>query len=71
MRTPDWVTANREYIPLSSMTSGHILGALKYVIEGDGEYGPMTRNGCSGFTNAEWILLFRTELLRRSRAGML
>jgi hypothetical protein len=31
----------------------------------------MTRNGCSGFDNPEWLQLFKAELLRRSRADLL
>jgi hypothetical protein len=69
MRTPYWVTYNQDHIPLAQMTTPHIMNAMRYLVRGTGEYGPMIRGGCSGFTNAEWLLLFRAELLRRSRAG--
>jgi hypothetical protein len=71
MRTPYWVTARNEHIQLSAMTTMHILAALDYLRTGSGVYGPMTRPGCSGFTNPEWEHLFRTELTKRSRAGLL
>lgn len=69
MLTPVWVCANGTSVRLVSMSTAHILNARTYLISGDGPYGPMLRAGCSGFTNREWIRLFETELLRRSRVG--
>jgi len=52
------------------MSSDHIRNATNYLRVGTGEYGPMLRPGCSGFTNGEWLLLFAAELLRRSRTAI-
>jgi hypothetical protein len=51
------------------MPSDHVRNAANYLRVGTGEYGPMLRPGCSGFTNAEWLQLFSAELARRSRFG--
>jgi hypothetical protein len=67
MRTPDWVTARGERVPLQRMSDQHIKNVMQYIATGDGEHGPMLRDGCSGFSNAEWLRLCASELLRRSR----
>ena len=67
MRTPDWVTARGELVPLQHMADQHIKNVMQYIATGDGEHGPMLRDGCSGFSNAEWLRLCASELLRRSR----
>lgn len=69
MRTPFWTNAFGTPIRLSEMSSDHIRNAWRYVQRGDGEYGPLLRSGCGGFSNAEWLLLFAAELRRRSRFG--
>jgi hypothetical protein len=71
MKTPDWITADGTYIPLSEMASPHIMNVMVYIARGTGEYGPLVRAECSGFTNAEWLELCRSELLKRSRADQL
>jgi hypothetical protein len=67
MRTPDWVTACGERIPLQNMSDEHIRNVMRYLATGDGEHGPMLRDGCSGFSNAEWLCLCASELFRRRR----
>jgi hypothetical protein len=67
MKTPDWVTACGDEIPLACMTADHIQNAMSYLHAGTGEFGPMVRSGCSGFSNAEWMRLFTAELGRRNR----
>jgi hypothetical protein len=67
MHTPDWVTASGEHIPLANMTDDHVRNVMRYLVKGDGEFGPMVRPGCSGFTNDEWRRLCAVELTRRSR----
>jgi hypothetical protein len=69
LKAPFWVTASGEEIALALMPSDHIRNAANYLRVGTGEYGPMLRPGCSGFTNAEWLHLFSAELARRSRFG--
>jgi hypothetical protein len=67
MNTPAWVTASGEHIPLGSMAEDHIKNVMRYLLAGDGDHGPMTRPGCSGFTNGEWLRLCAAELTRRHR----
>lgn len=67
MKTPDWIKADGSAIPLGAMSTDHIVAAKNYIIVGTGRYGRMLRDGCSGFTNMEWIRLFNAELTRRSR----
>lgn len=69
MLTPKWVTAAGEEIRLGLMTSDHVRAVIRYLRVGNGDLGPMTRPGCAGFTNAEWILLCACELARRARLG--
>jgi hypothetical protein len=71
MRTPEWITAHGLTIPLAHMTSAHITAVMNYIRLGTGEFGPLLRSECSGFTNFEWLVLCKTELLKRSRAGQL
>ena len=67
MRTPEWITARGEHIALQNMTDEHIRNVRGYLAIGDGVHGPMLRQGCSGFSNAEWLRLCACELLRRRR----
>lgn len=67
MQTPEWVTASGEHIPLANMSDDHVRNVMLYLQVGDGEFGPMVRPGCSGFTNAEWLHLCAAELSRRAR----
>jgi hypothetical protein len=67
MQTPAWICADGEAICLSAMSRAHILNARAYLLTGNGPHGPMLRQGCSGFTNAEWVLLFEVELWKRAR----
>ncbi len=67
MKTPNWICNDGTAICLSAMSTSHIQDAWAYLRTGTGPYGPMLRWECSGFTNAEWLLLFETELLMRSR----
>lgn len=69
MRTPDWICADGTPVNLGFMSTAHILNARAYLLTGTGPHGPMLRMECSGFTNAEWIRLFETEVLRRLRAA--
>lgn len=69
MQTPLWIRADGTPIRLSGMSTEHVRNALRYVHLGNGNHGPLLRSGCSGFTNAEWLLLFAAELLRRSGLG--
>lgn len=50
------------------MADDHIKNVMGYLATGDGQYGPMTRPGCSGFSNAEWLQLCAAELTRRHRS---
>lgn len=65
MLTPLWIRANGKPVRLGQMSTAHILNVLRYLRTGDGEYGPMVRPGCSGFTNAEWMQLLEAELRYR------
>lgn len=67
MVTPAWICADGRAVFLSAMSNSHIHNARTYLLTGDGPHGPMLRPGCSGFTNAEWVVLFESELLMRSR----
>lgn len=67
MLAPDWECADGTKVRLTLMSTEHITNAKYYLLRGAGPHGPMLRQGCSGFFNWEWILLFETELLRRSR----
>src|SRR4051812_4800820 len=69
MQTPAWVTNDGRAISLSTMTTAHVQNVLAYLHAGDGERGPLLRPGCSGFTNAEWLVLMAAELTRRARLG--
>lgn len=68
MLTPDWICADGAAIRLGYMSIPHMLNARTYLLTGTGPHGPMLRAECSGFTNAEWVRLFETEVLRRLRA---
>jgi len=52
---------------MSAMQTSHIYNALRYIQQGTGNFGPLTRHGCSGFTNREWERLFQAELVVRAR----
>lgn len=65
METPEWIRADGTLIRLSEMSTEHVMNVQRYLREGTGEFGPMVRPGCSGFTNSEWLLLLGAELLRR------
>lgn len=67
MITPQWVTHTGKLIPLASMSDDHVRNVMRYLVQGDGEFGPMVRTGCSGFSNSEWLLLCAAELKRRQR----
>ena len=67
MKTPEWICNDGSAICLSAMSTSHIQAAWAYLRTGPGPYGPMLSWECSGFTNAEGLFLFETELLRRSR----
>lgn len=67
MLTPFWECADGTTVYLGSMSTQHILNARVYLLTGSGPHGPMLRQGCSGFSNREWIRLFEAELLLRSR----
>jgi hypothetical protein len=67
MMTPHWVTARGERIALQNMSAEHIKNVMQYLATGDGDHGPMLRDGCSGFSNAEWLRLCASELLHRRR----
>jgi hypothetical protein len=65
MQTPLWICADATPVRLSEMSVAHVVNVLRYLHAGDGEYGPMTRSGCSGFTNGEWLQLLQAELRLR------
>jgi hypothetical protein len=67
VKTPYWICDDGTAVVVSAMSSAHVFNALTYLRTGTGPHGPMLRWGCSGFTNAEWILIFETQLLVRSR----
>lgn len=60
-----WTTDKAGDIALGAMSTKHILNAIGYL-----QSGRMGRNGCNGFTNAEWVTLFQVELLRRQRMAL-
>jgi hypothetical protein len=66
METPLWICSDSTAVRLSEMSTAHVRNALLYLQAGTGEYGPMLRPGCSGFTNSEWLRLFEAELRRRT-----
>lgn len=67
MQTPAWICADGRAVVISAMSNLHIQNARTYLLTGNGPHGQMLRRGCSGFTNAEWVVLFEVELLVRSR----
>jgi hypothetical protein len=67
MQTPLWICADGTPVDLSAMSSLHIRNVIVYIERGTGELGDLSRPGCGGFTNGEWLLLCRAELFRRSR----
>lgn len=66
MQTPLWICADGTAVRLSHMSTAHIVNVLRYLHAGGGEHGRMTRTGCSGFSNDEWVQLLQTELSRRA-----
>lgn len=69
MLAPEWICDDGTAISLVRMSTAHILNARAYLLAGTGPHGPMLRNECSGFTNAQWVRLFEAEILRRLRAA--
>jgi hypothetical protein len=67
MKTPNWVTACGDQLPLANMSDEHVHKVVLYLTLGDGEHGLMLRTGCNGFSNAEWLRLCAVELTRRQR----
>jgi hypothetical protein len=67
MQTPQWICHDGTGVPLSSMSTEHALNVLRYLRRGDGDHGPMLRQGCSGFSNHEWVRLLGAELCLRAR----
>lgn len=57
-----WVTNDKRRLPVGAMEEDHVRKALSLL-----ERGAIRRPGCNGLTNREWILVFKAELLRRSR----
>jgi hypothetical protein len=57
-----WTNARRENVLVGSMGSEHIRNCIRAI-----RRGRIRRSSCNGFTNAEWILIFQTELVRRNR----
>lgn len=68
MQTPEWICADGTPVRLSEMSTEHVMNVQRYLRAGTGEYGPMLRPGCSGFTNAEWLVLLEAEVRRRASA---
>jgi hypothetical protein len=62
MKTPQWITAAGDYIPLAQMSTEHAKNVMVYILRGDGPHGPLRRPGCSGFTTSEWLELCKAEL---------
>ena len=58
----EWIQDSGEAIYLGAMSSPHIVNCIKYI-----QSGKMRRPSCSGFSNAEWIQIFKVELNRRYR----
>ena len=58
----EWITKTGQHVPLGSMETRHILNCLHMIRQGR-----LRRPSCSGFTNAEWVHIFATELTRRTR----
>jgi hypothetical protein len=69
MITPEWVTNAGKGIRLANMSDDHIRNVIRYLTMGNGEYGPMLRPGCNGFTNGEWLQLCASDLARRQRGA--
>ena len=70
MLTPEWVCNDGLPVRLGVMSTPHIVNAMAYLLLGTGPEGPMLRPGCSGYSNREWILLFETELRRRTLVSL-
>ena len=58
-----WTTRDRRNLPVGAMEEDHVRRALN-----DLERGAIRRPECNGLTNREWTLVFKAELLRRSRS---
>lgn len=64
-----WIQHDGKPISLGATTTRHIRNARLYVMAGGGRLGVLARTGCGGFSNWEWLMLFASELRRRSRHG--
>jgi hypothetical protein len=67
MKTPDWICADGTHVNLNAMSSQHVRNVVDYIVRGTGDLGDLSRPGCSGFTNDEWLLLCQSELTLRAR----
>ena len=57
-----WRTADGRELNIGSMSLDHIRNCIWAI-----ENGQAWLDGCNGFTNPEWLLIFQSELARRSR----
>lgn len=62
----EWVPDRGPPIPLGLMSTAHVRNCIAFLLSGQ-----MVRPGCSGFTNAEWLMIFRCELVKRIRSEKL
>lgn len=60
---PTWVMGDSTEIPLGSMSTAHIQNCIIAI-----QNGVIKRWGCDNFRTSEWLLIFQTELRKRSRA---
>jgi len=67
MHTPHGSPRQARRYALTAMSEAHIRNVVVYLALRDGVHGPMTRPGCSGFTNPEWLRPCAAELTLRQR----
>lgn len=58
-----WRTGNGRHLPVGFMSDDHITRCIWAIRKGEA-----WENGCNGFSNSEWILIFQAELIRRNRS---
>jgi hypothetical protein len=58
-----WTTMFHEEIPLQFMTNKHVQNCIGYI-----STGRMSNKIRNGFSNSEWIAIFKAELTRRNRS---
>lgn len=57
-----WTTGYRKNFLVGAMSNDHIHKCIWAI-----KKGTAWRDGCNGFSNQEWLMIFNTEIVRRNR----